>query len=729
MAEAVYLVREGQHERNFSSVLENANKYSREMIASVEQERLLSVWRLAGGQNVSAQLGDARTRLDNAIQGLVHVASDLADVGAANLQDTVAGFTALRDQLPIIRGRVDARVLPIADAYGIYTKLLSSVVGGTLAVERTANDSGVTFALSGVLRISRAMEGISRSSALSAAITSGAALPPELLAEYRNIVGYSRTELAQLAEDLDGSAAAAVKDILATPAWRVLGAMEDFLIRYMTSSGKPELVAAMPASISDWKDAADQINQKMLGLWQSQSDRADHAAVLSADRSSRNSLEVGIGMLGIAILAFALSLWLANRLIGRLRRLRIETLVLAEERLPETIAKLNRGEGLENETATGLLDFGSDEIGSVAAAFNHAHTAAVAAAAAEARTMDGVRAVFLNIAHRSQIVVHKQLELLDEAEQRQEDPELLDLFFRLDHLATRGRRNAENLIILAGGRPGRQWRWPVPLVDLIRSAVGETEDYARVRPCRVPPVCALGPVVADLIHLLAELIDNALSFSPPQSRVEVSATVVGKGVVIEVSDQGMGIKRHDLERINEMLRKPPDFGVQGLFTDSRLGLFVVARLGAGHGISVQLAESDYGGVRAIVLMPKAVVTAEDPTSVESERGDRPRSRERQVSVTRTPVPAVSPPATAPAIQASDTEPGTLSAVQDRPRLPRRRRQKSLAPELAEPLAPEQLSPQLRSPEEARGVMSAIANGTRQARRSLRESGPLNESTE
>ncbi|MGY2063735.1 sensor histidine kinase, partial [Nocardia gipuzkoensis] len=170
----------------------------------------------------------------------------------------------------------------------------------------------------------------------------------------------------------------------------------------------------------------------------------------------------------------------------------------------------------------------------VAKAFNQAHTAAVAAAVTEARTREGVRSVFLNIAHRSQMVVHRQLEILDEAEQKQEDPALLETFFKLDHLATRERRNAENLIILGGGQPGRQWRRPVPLVELVRSSVGETLDYARVRTARMPQVFVVGSVVADLIHLLAELVDNATTFSPPQSRVEVTGNIVGKGVVVEI---------------------------------------------------------------------------------------------------------------------------------------------------------------------------------------------------
>ncbi|MTJ63724.1 HAMP domain-containing protein, partial [Nocardia seriolae] len=164
----------------------------------------------------------------------------------------------------------------------------------------------------------------------------------------------------------------------------------------------------------------------------------------------------GHGLVGVVAILVALAL--ANRIIGRLRRLRDRTFDLADVQLPETMRRLSAGELLDAEVDKPGPDFGRDEIGQVAEAFEHAHATAVGAAITEARTREGVKSVFLNIAHRSQVVVHRQLEILDAAESQQEDPALLDIYFRLDHLATRERRNAENLIILAGGRPGRQWR-------------------------------------------------------------------------------------------------------------------------------------------------------------------------------------------------------------------------------------------------------------------------------
>ena len=165
-----------------------------------------------------------------------------------------------------------------------------------------------------------------------------------------------------------------------------------------------------------------------------------------------------------------------------------------------------------------------------------------ARAAQQAAALEDINAVFLNIAHRSQAIVHRQLQVLDKAERAEEDPDQLGLLFQLDHLTTRERRNAENLIILGGGQPGRQWRNPVPLLELVRSAASETEQYTRVAIGRMPRMMVAGRAVGDLIHLLAELLDNATSFSPPDARIDVRGNRVGRGVVLEIEDQGLGYR-------------------------------------------------------------------------------------------------------------------------------------------------------------------------------------------
>ncbi|WP_280362606.1 nitrate- and nitrite sensing domain-containing protein [Nocardia wallacei] len=724
---AGYLVRDAQRAEDWASAMESSNGPVREMIAAVEQERLLSLWQLAGEQPDPVALGSARQNLDHAINGLIPVRD--AVVSKSDEMENVGGFDTLQKQLPVIRGAIDSGAMPVPDAYGIYTQLLHAVAVGTQMIIDTAPNATVATEFADALRVVRVMEAISRTTALTAPALGGQGLAPQLATEYRNLVGYYHTEMQQLLDDLSTEQQVRARTIVESASWQQLAAMEEFVLRPQPTS-RSGSAPAPPMPLPAWRTAAEQTNHQMLELWKVQNDHGNRLAVQDATDTSRNSLLAGAAVLAIAVLAFLGSLWLANRLIGRLKRLRTETLTLAEKSLPETMRKLSEGEQVDPETEAARLDFGHDEIGSVAQAFNRAHTAAVAAAVTEARTREGVRAVFLNIAHRSQIVVHRQLEILDEAERRQEDPALLDTLFRLDHLATRERRNAENLVILGGGEPGRQWRRPVPLVELVRSAVGETLDYTRVRIQRLPQVFVIGGVVADLIHLTAELVDNATSFSPPQSRVDITGNLVGKGVIVEISDQGVGMSAEDLERTNEMLRHPPDFGVATLSADSRLGLFVVAQLGLRHGVSVRLAESDYGGTRAIVLIPTAIITPDAPLAdhlPERAAVRRPERTETGELPVASPEPVPTAVATLPPPRPRTEEarpaPSRYTGSDARPPLPRRRRQASLAPELAEQSGAESGPQRARSAEQARDVMSAIENGTRQGRQASPPAAP------
>lgn len=792
---AGYLVREGQQSEDWAAINRDATSHAREVVSAVEQERMLSLWHLSGEQNDPAALNAVRARLDTAFEKLQTYENQLEDSPGGNIGADTGGFDTLKKRLPQIRGAIDAGAMSLADTYAVYNQILDAVAVGTNLIMSTAPDATVALELVSGLRTLHAMEGMSRSAALTPAELRGGPQSDALRDDYRNLVGYYRTELPQLAADLTGDPAAdKLQAVLTSPEWQQVAAMENYLIR-PPAPDKYGDVAAPPMSFSDWRTAQEKLSEDVISAWGYLNDHANQMAVDDGKRTATASLWAGAGVLALAIVAFLLSLWLANRLIGRLERLRRETLALAQDDLPETMRKVSAGEHVDTEA--GKLDFGDDEIGSVANAFNRAHTAAVSAAITEARTREGVRAVFLNIAHRSQMVVHRQLEILDEAEQRQEDPTLLETFFRLDHLATRERRNAENLIILGGGEPGRQWRRPVPLMELVRSAVGETLDYARVRAHRMPQVFIVGNVVADLIHLLAELVDNATSFSPPQSRVEVSSNVVGKGVAIEISDQGMGMPPEELERANEMLRNPPDFGVATLSANSRLGLFVVAQLGVRHGISVRLAESEYGGIRAIVLVPTTVVATDAPVSdhVPERFGGRrealmtsemPALGASESSSAATGVATLAPPPPAPGAvrpqppalpsqpqawsetggpqawvdSVGSEQTGTLPGAEPtgrhvarprheratpaaepesrtgawpapgtggRPPLPRRRRQASLAPELAhDPESDTSAEPdgqqRARSAAQARDLMSAIENGTRQGRRSQSQPG-------
>jgi len=710
---AGYLVDQGNEARNWAEQIQTATPATRELVEALQQERHYTIAALTGDATVGPALTAARVRLDGAVRGIIDAAEGL-QVGHSD-EEEIAGFLAIVDYLTQLRQGIDVRQVPVLDAYGFFSEILDRVSAGTRTAQEQAPDAEIGVELSQGVRLLYAAEGMSRSNALALAL---AATQTELdqipMEELVYQIGYYHTEINLLAADATSDQQQLASELLASPAWQQVTAVENALLR-----GEE-----LPGNLVEWQEAANQINRSLLDLWISHSERTDDLAEETYGSAARNSLLAGGGVLAVSISAFLIALALANRIIRRLKKLRGETLALADVSLPETMRKLREGENVDVEAETPQLDYGDDEIGEVAQAFEHAHSAAVNAAVEEARTREGVKAVFLNIAHRSQIVVHRQLEILDQAEAKQEDPALLETLFRLDHLATRERRNAENLIVLGGGLPGRQWRNPIPLVDLVRAAVGETLDYARVQVLRIPDVRVLGSAVADLGHLIAELVDNAISFSPPQSKVELSGSVVGRGVAVEIADQGMGMPAEELARVNEMLRNPPDFGVARLSADSRLGLFVVARLAVRHGVSVRLSESNYGGVRAVVLIPSALLAPETTAEVIDERALPPVSQPRYVpgptqsgpAHAETSVATLAPPEPIPPRAAPERQVPSGYSPDGRPPLPKRRRQENLAPELTNTPTPEPIAKRERSPEQARDLMSAIENGTRQGRR-------------
>ncbi|HEX3492483.1 MAG TPA: ATP-binding protein [Streptosporangiaceae bacterium] len=289
------------------------------------------------------------------------------------------------------------------------------------------------------------------------------------------------------------------------------------------------------------------------------------------------------------------------------------------------------------------------EIAMAGTAIADLQATAAEAAASEANLRDGLREVFVSMARRNQSLLQRQLRLIDALEQKASDPAALADLFSLDHLTTRMRRHAESLAILSGAAPGRAWREPVPVIDVIRGAMAEVEDYKRVSVMTRSEDSITGAAVADMIHLLAELIENATLFSPSGTRVEVRAGRVANVFAVEIDDRGLGVEAEQLTEINHQLASPPDFD---LANADRLGLFVGGKLAARHGVRVSLRTSPYGGTTAIVLMPNSIVAPPPGTldglpadSMEAElaAATRPagldlRSGESRAPASRRPVP-------------------------------------------------------------------------------------------
>ncbi|MEU5212173.1 nitrate- and nitrite sensing domain-containing protein [Streptomyces sp. NPDC020742] len=305
-------------------------------------------------------------------------------------------------------------------------------------------------------------------------------------------------------------------------------------------------------------------------------------------------LVLGVSLVGAFVVA--------RSMVRSLRRLQDTAQRVAQDRLPELVKQLSESDPQDVDTSVESVGVHSrDEIGRVASAFDDVHREAVRLASEQALLRGNVNAMFTNLSRRSQGLIQRQLSLISELESREADPDQLSSLFKLDHLATRMRRNGENLLVLAGEEPGRRWTRPVPLVDVLRAAASEVEQYERIELNAVPQTEVAGRVVNDLVHLLAELLENATSFSSPQTKVKVTGHALPDGrVLVEIHDTGIGLSPEDLSAINERLASPPTVDVS---VSRRMGLFVVGRLSLRHGIRIQLRPSDSGGTTALVMLP------------------------------------------------------------------------------------------------------------------------------
>jgi signal transduction histidine kinase len=376
-----------------------------------------------------------------------------------------------------------------------------------------------------------------------------------------------------------------------------------------------------PVSPAAWTAAVGAVGVGVLQAGRQAANELTARAQPIADATYQHLILVGgLGLLGILV-SIIMSVWIGRGLVGQLAELRRSALKLANERLPSIIGRLRAGENVDVAAEAPQLAASADEIGEVREAFNAVQRTAVEAAVGEAQLRRGLSDVFRNLARRSQSLLHRQLALLDSMERRASEPEQLEDLYRIDHLTTRMRRHSEGLIILSGEPPGRGWRHPVRMVDVIRGAVAEVEDYTRIRVSIGTSAALIGPAVADVIHLIAELAENATIFSPPNAPVRIHGDIVGRGFAIEIEDRGLGIAEEKLAKINHDFERPPQFDLSG---SEQLGLFVAGQLARRHEIRVTLQPSPYGGITAIVLIPKALIVddAEASALAASERASR-----------------------------------------------------------------------------------------------------------
>src|SRR6185437_14063091 len=343
---------------------------------------------------------------------------------------------------------------------------------------------------------------------------------------------------------------------------------------------------------------------------QSLQQQAINSAILTA--------AVSAGAVILVLLATAL---VGLTLVNPLRRLQTDALEIATKRLPERVAAAASGTDAP-EASAAIEPIGvqsTDEIGRVARAFDQVHAEAVRLAGTEAQLRGSLNAMFISLSRRSVPLIERLARMIDSMEQSEDDPDQLANLFSMDHMVTRMRRNSENLLVLAGEEPVRKWTEPVPLSDVARAAAAEIEQYNRVALAVQPGIMVSGQAAADVVHLLAELIENATLFSPQSSQVRVTVMELNSGgVLIEVRDDGVGISANRLSDMNWRLDHPP---VVDVSISRHMGLYAVSRLAGRHGIRVKLRPGTPQGLSALVWLPCHLAT-NDPASA---GGTLPRS--------------------------------------------------------------------------------------------------------
>ncbi len=382
----------------------------------------------------------------------------------------------------------------------------------------------------------------------------------------------------------------------------------------VTVPGNQSPSATWYTDMSRYVDDIRHVQQQTLVKSVITQSQALHAA------ATRTAIQTGIEVLAVLIIVLMITIVVARSMVRPLRKLRTGALEVAGLRLPEAVRRMSEtdGEGVPLEVVPIDVD-SSDEIGEVARAFDQVHREALRLAANEAALRGNVNAMFVNLSRRSQSLVERQIRLIDDLEQGEQDPERLSSLFQMDHLATRMRRNSENLLVLAGHEEARRWNLPVALVDVLRAALSEIEQYERVTLNVQPGIAVRGQAVSDVVHLTAELVENATSFSAAETPVTIAGHLLSSGgVLLEITDQGVGMGAEEMAHANWRLDNPP---VVDVAVSRRMGLFVVARLAARHGIRVRLRPAaETGGLVALIWLPDEAIMHEAPDGSPGQRG-------------------------------------------------------------------------------------------------------------
>jgi signal transduction histidine kinase len=732
----------GKHEA--STTFQNVAMPGAALSTTLDQERLSSAVLLSThGRQGRKEVDSIRVGTDGARDAFRRsvLSPETRDAMSATTRQRLDTVLSRLDGLAALRAQIDAGTVDPVGAIDGYDAIVDAILhlyGSVVLI----NDPGIYQQSTAILSVSTAHEFMMREdSVISVALARrGQRMTGREYALFAQDAANGRYLFDSGRADLDPELRGRLDRLASSPDLIRLRALERSIVAGGTR-------ASLAPKAQSWRSTVT----PLMTTWPQAVNEAGERLTAEAKPIGDHIMDMLYAAAGFGAVAVLVSIVvsamfgrnLARELIGLQRA----ALDLAQHRLPSLVKRLRAGEDVDVDAEARPIRVGrSKEVGHVASALTALQRTAVQAAIGEARLRQGINQVFLNLAWRNQSLLHRQLTMLDAMERQASDPDALEGLFALDHLTTRMRRHAEGLVILSGAAPARGWHNPVSVRDILRAAIAEVEDYTRVVVESASPAALDGGVVADVTHLLAELIENATAFSPPPTQVHVRGELTASGYTVEIEDRGIGMNEEELADANQRLSQPPEFD---LADSDRLGLFIVGRLAERRGIGVRLSASPYGGSLAVVKVPLDYIVGDRGQDFDQDWPDDSPSPDRYLPAWRTSAPtlsrsaadetpvravtgpdrpdtAVSPVSRAAGPRAADAGPRAAGPVPDAertdpgaPELPRRVRQANLVPQLrADTPGPPPVGIEpatTRPPEETRALMTSLQEGWQRGR--------------
>ncbi|MEU8247656.1 nitrate- and nitrite sensing domain-containing protein [Nonomuraea sp. NPDC048916] len=596
----------------------------------VSGERARTSWFIARGRpdNVLPEVRGQMAQVDEAVKQVRGNATQLQSSLTGRTADQIEAMLSRLDDLKGLRQQaIEADLLP-GPAVELYTIIIGDLLNIHNELVKGSQDDELFRQTRMLDALARAKESVSLQQALVTTVLVEGRFDQEELKRFLGELSRESNERKRFAAEASADERRFFDETVnGRPADRMLFLRELVLIR--ATAGLPlrglDLTRGESGSRRDdateWFEAGNVVADAMRKVEERQAAGiVTRSESLSSDEQQRAYVIAG-AVLALLVAVLLITTGVARSLVRPLRRLRGEALEIAGQRLPEFVQRVREArDGTVDVEVPPIGVFSRDEVGEVARAFDEVHREAVRLAGDEARLRSNVNSMFVNLSRRSQTLVERQLTLIERLERGERDDTRLGDLFKLDHLATRMRRNSENLLVLAGQEAARRWSEPIELMDVVRAALGEVESYDRVSIQVQSEVAIAGQAVTDVVHLLAELVENAVSFSSRDTKVTISSSRInGGGLMVSVTDNGISMSPEELAQANWRLAHPP---VVDVSVSRRMGLFVVGRLALRHSIRVQLRRQDIGGLTAMVLVPETLLA---PLPGQLPAGQQPAS--------------------------------------------------------------------------------------------------------